>query len=135
MNSNTITLARIHYFLPLYFIKKENYHSMWKQIFEQKHYLSTNTVRISYSSNCISWFLVVKYNLLKYSQTCVNNHLWATTACVQRPAWSQIFKIDRIFIKNKLLIMATLEQWPLFWLPRMAIVHRFDCTMKTFLFN
>ncbi len=57
----------------------------------------------------------------KYSQTRLNDHLWTTTTCSKRPVWSINGQSKSYFYQ------APLSNGHFFQVPRVVVVHRFDC--------
>ncbi len=72
--------------------------------------------------------LLFVQNILQYSQTCANDHLWTTTTCQQRPAW----RINDQLESSLPLIFSNtpLHNGHVFQVPRVVVVHRFDCISK-----
>jgi hypothetical protein len=54
-----------------------------------------------------------------FCQTCLNDHLWTTTPCQQRPAWSNNWSFSDSPLHNK----------HVFQVPKVLVVHRFDCIL------
>jgi len=76
------------------------------------------------------------YNIdfTKYSQTCANGHLWTTATCQQRPAQvpcptNRTMTLPRI-LDQTLNSGHPLNNGHFFGVPRVAVVHRFDCTQN-----
>ncbi len=66
---------------------------------------------ISYEQHLFLLGYLPSYLSLKYSKACPNDHLWITATCQQWPVWSH-------------------NNQPEAYLPRVAVVHKFDCTFK-----
>jgi hypothetical protein len=68
--------------------------------------------------------------LSTFRQSSIQRYSQTTTTCLQRPAWAPIFQNWYQFYRNKLWITTifalTFEQRPLFRVPRLATVHRFE---------
>ena len=65
----------------------------------------------------------------KYSQTWLNDHQWTTATCWQRPVW-----VINDQSKSK-FYQTPLSNGRFFLVPRVAVVHRFDCTDNVILRN
>ncbi len=60
----------------------------------------------------------------KYSQTCLNDHLWTTATCQKRPVWVINDQSKSQFYQTPL------SNGHFFQVQRAAVVHRFDCSLN-----
>ncbi len=66
--------------------------------------------------------------LCMYSQTCPNGHLWITATCQQRPVCSPNGQSEAYL--PLIFLYKPLHNGHVYQVPRAAVVHRFDCTVK-----
>jgi hypothetical protein len=82
-------------------------------------WLKAKMAYLDYFPLCRSYFHVLFYFVIiisiKYSQTCVNDHLWITTTFLQRPAGTCL---NDIITSNITSLTTTSEQWPVFLGPK-----------------
>jgi hypothetical protein len=121
-------LAKTHW--PTTFDKHERGEVKYVRLYNNRWNYSKLQSKII-KSKCLAYLLQSKllkigefWWYLNYSQTWLNDHLWTTATCQQRPVWVINGQSKSQFYQEPL------SNGRFFQVPRVAIVHRFDCSFE-----